>query len=268
MQESGIEELVGDQIAEIRIRGAEKNNALGIGVIEKIGGLCKRFAEDPNVRVVHIRSEGANFSTGADIGEVEKASHCKAELKEFLERGHRAFTLMEDSAIPIVVSVQGLCLAGGLELVLACDVVIAGESSRFGDQHSHFGFIPGWGGSQRLVRQIGITAALDLLYSARWISAGEAKSHGLITKVVPDSELDNASKSYCRNLVSKSPRGLQTIKKLVREGSKLGWPDRLRLEIEEATIHLQSADAKEGFSAFSSNRPPKSEIKKSEKKEV
>src|SRR3546814_12056265 len=107
----------------------------------------------------------------------------RKRLESFIRNGHETLKLIEQSPLPAVCAVQGLCLAGGLELFLSCDVAFAARSAKFGDQHSRYGLVPGWGGSQRLPRTIGSRRALDLCLSARWIDAAQAESWGLVNYV-------------------------------------------------------------------------------------
>ena len=106
---------------------------------------------------------------------------------DFVARGHAVLRNLECAELPVVVAVHGLALAGGLELVLAGDVVFAAASAKFGDQHARYGLVPGWGGTQRLPRIVGARRALDLMFSARWIEASEARDWGLVNYVVDDA---------------------------------------------------------------------------------
>ena len=118
----------------------------------------------------------------------------EADLRDFLALGHSVLDRIEASPLPVVAAVQGLCLAGGIELALACDVVFAAEDARFGDQHAAFGLIPGWGGSQRLTRAVGLRRALDLMYSARWLDAAHGACSGALS------------------IISRRPRGCATTR--------------------------------------------------------
>src|SRR5262249_18175919 len=139
--------------------------------------------------------------------EVERVRGGEADLRDFLALGHAVLDRIEASPLPVIAAVQGLCLAGGIELVLACDVVFAAEDARFGDQHAAFGLIPGWGGSQRLTRTIGLRRALDLMYSARWIDAPTAMQWGLVNHLLPATRLRDEALAYARQLVTRSSSG-------------------------------------------------------------
>jgi enoyl-CoA hydratase len=162
----------------------------------------------------------------------------------------------EASPLPIVGAVHGLALAGGMELVMACDVIFAAENARLGDQHAAFGLVPGWGGTQRLPRIVGLRRALDLMYSARWLTAGEAQDWGLVNYVVADDELEEAALDYCRTLATRSPTGIAAMKRLARAGLEGSLDAGLALEERDIVPALGAADVDEGLAAFSERRTP------------
>ncbi|MFC6762780.1 enoyl-CoA hydratase/isomerase family protein [Sulfitobacter porphyrae] len=155
-----------------------------------------------------------------------------------------------------MVAVQGLCLVSGIELMLACDVCFAAETAQFGDQHAQFGLIPGWGGSQRLTRLMGQRRALDLMFSARWLAAGEAKDAGLVNYIVPDAELHQTALEYCQKIATRSRPGIAEMKRLAREGADLGIDQQMRLELDAAVRALPGDDVTEGLDAFENRRTP------------
>ena len=166
------------------------------------------------------------------------------------------FRKLEQSRLPVIVAVQGLCLAGGLELMLSCDVCFAAESAQFGDQHAQFGLIPGWGGSQRLTRLMGLRRALDLMFSARWLNADEAKEAGLVNYIVPDEELRQAALAYCQKIATRSRPGIAEMKRLAREGADMATDQQMRMERDAAVRALPSVDVTEGLNAFENRRTP------------
>jgi enoyl-CoA hydratase len=209
------------------------------------------------VRAVLITGNGKHFCTGADLDEVQGLRAVRSDLAEFISTGHAALCRLEASPLPVVAAVQGLCLAGGLELMLACDVVFAAATARFGDQHAQFGLIPGWGGSQRLPRAIGLRRAMDLFFSAAWIDAKAARDWGLVNRVTEESALHIDTLAYCRTLSERSRSGLATIKRLAREGLDKRLQEGLRLEQDLAVDALMSPDVTEGLDAFKARRKPR-----------
>ena len=191
------------------------------------------------------------------LHEVEEVRRDPAGLRQFLAIGHRVLCRLEAIPLPVVCAVQGLCLAGGLELVMACDVVFAAEDARFGDQHAAFGLLPGWGDSQRLPRAIGLQRALDLMYSARRLDAKTAQAWGLVSYVVPSASLAEEATSYGRMLCTRSRTSVSAMKQLALEGVNSPLNDGLQSEIERALEVLPASDATEGLAAFKQKRAPK-----------
>ncbi|MBN9562051.1 MAG: enoyl-CoA hydratase/isomerase family protein [Alphaproteobacteria bacterium] len=241
----------------IRLNRPAKFNCLSTAVMSGIAAALDGFEGDSTIRAVLVASEGKHFCTGADLDEVKGLRSDRAALTHFIATGHAALCRLEASALPVVVAVQGLCLAGGLELMLACDVAFAGADARFGDQHAQFGLIPGWGGSQRLTRTVGMRRASDLFFSANWIDAETAKAWGLVNAVTADAAPVQEALAYCRTLAERSRSGLATMKRLARQGADLPLADGLRLEQELAVDALLAGDVTEGLAAFQERRKPR-----------
>ena len=170
-----------------------------------------------------IRAQGKNFCTGAELGEVRSVRGDHAALSHFIDNGHAVLSALEESRLPVVAAVQGLCLAGGLETMMACDVVFAARGARFGDQHGQFGLVPGWGGTQRLPRIAGLRRAMDLFLSVRWIEAEQAEQWGLVNYVVDDEALQAEALAFCAKLATRSAPGVSLMKRLARGGMNTDW---------------------------------------------
>ena len=231
-------------------------NAISTGLCRALRDSLLNFEVDPEIRAILIRSRGDNFCVGADLAEVKSIRSSSEQLDAFLREGHAALAAIEGSPLPVVMAVQGLALAGGLELLLAADIVFAARTARLGDQHGQFGLVPGWGGSQRLPRAIGMRRALDLTLGVRWISAETALEWGLVNYVTDDELLVEESLAYCRKLATRSRNGLTTMKRLVRDGRDRTLSEGLQMEIAAAVPALQSSDVSEGLSAFEQRRKP------------
>lgn len=244
------------RVGVITLARPEKFNCLSLAAHDGLAQALDAFEPDAAIRVVLLRAEGKNFCTGAELDEVMRLRENRPALAEFIGRGHAVLRRMEASRLPFIAAVQGLCLAGGLELMLACDVVFAAASSRIGDQHAQYGLVPGWGTSQRLPRIVGLRRALDLMFSARWLDAAEAERWGLVNRVVPDGELDSAAEAYCATLAERSAPGIALMKRLAREGIEQPLATGLALEEREVIDALRGADASEGLAAFSARRKP------------
>jgi enoyl-CoA hydratase len=240
----------------IRLNRPDKFNCLSLGVMQGIAAALDGFEADPAVRALLIASEGKQFCTGADLQEVLGLREDRAALTQFITTGHAALCRLEASPLPVVVAVQGLCLAGGLELMLSCDVAFAGQTAKFGDQHGAFGLVPGWGGSQRLTRTIGMRRAMDLFLSASWIDATVAKEWGLINRITKDAALRADALGYCRALAERSRSGIALMTRLARDGLSGSLADGLRLEQDLVVDALLTPDVTEGLAAFQARRKP------------
>lgn len=234
-----------------------KNNCLSRECLCLIGEALAMFEADRSIRAVLIRAQGKNFCAGADLDQVGSFEARGQESALNSRIGHDVLKALEASRLPVVAAVQGLALAGGVELVLACDVVLAGESARLGDQHAHFGLVPGWGGSQRLPRVIGLRRSLDLFFSARWIDAATALNWGLVNQVVSDERLQQAALDYCIRLAARNPDGLALMKRLARQGLESALADGLEAELAEIPAFVESANVQEGVRAFLQKREPR-----------
>jgi enoyl-CoA hydratase/carnithine racemase len=246
-----------DRVGIIELSKPDRFNCLSGEMFRLIGDALDEFERDSAIGAILITAQGKNFCTGAELSEVEVASQTAGDLERFLRKGHDVLCRLEASRLPVISAVQGLCLAGGLELVMACDVVFAADTARFGDQHAAFGLIPGWGNSQRLPRAIGLQRALDLMYSARWIDAPTAQQWGLISYCLPGEDLADAALVYAQQIALRSRAGLAAMKVLARRALDADLRTGLNEEVALATRTLLGADAKEGLSAFKEKRSPR-----------
>jgi enoyl-CoA hydratase/carnithine racemase len=197
------------------------------------------------------------FCVGADLKFTLGELMGSGSLKDgFLSDVKRMLDQLEGFGVPVIGAVSGMALAGGLEMLLCCDMIIATESARFGDAHSNYGLIPGGGSTVRLPRRIGESRARQLLYLGDFHSASEMERWGLVNVVVGDGELEQAVDGVLSRLEEKSPLVLRTMKTLV--GAARGMPedDALWMEIEALDRHRLSKDMAEGLRAFREKRAP------------
>ena len=159
--------------------------------------------------------------------------------------------------MPVIAGVNGLALAGGLELVLVADLVVADEAARLGDQHANFGLVAGGGGSQRLPRLIGARRAKELMLLGGWLSASEALAWGLVNRVAPAGGLAAAVEEMAAALAAGSGSANRTVKALVARAFDTELADGLALERRLVAVHMRSADAAEGLRAFAEKRKPR-----------
>lgn len=237
-------------------RPARHNSLLPAGRVAMLAAL-RRFEATPAVRVVLIRAQGPSFCTGVDLDAFRALRDDPAALSAFLAEGHAVTAALEASPLPVVAAVQGLCLAGGLELALACDLVLAADTARFGDQHARHGLLPAWGGTQRLVRALGLPRALDLMLSGRWIGAAEAQGWGLISRVVPAAALEREALACCAALAAGSAPAQAATKRLGRLAASGMLEAGLAAEAAAAMALLPGPDVTEGLAAFATRGSPR-----------
>ena len=238
----------------IRLSRPEANNALTYESKRLISQGIAQFEADARVRAILLCAEGPNFCAGADLNALESRLNDAGDLDQYLRFGLEVDGRISASRLPVVVAVQGLCLAGSLELMLACDVAFASEDARFGDQHARFGLFPGGGGTQRLARLIGQRRALDLMFSARWIDAPTAMDWGMVNYITPSDELWKQALDYCQMLAQRNPIGITEMKRTVLLGADLPLQGALELELAAAKAVLRSQGAWDGIAEFKARR--------------
>jgi enoyl-CoA hydratase/carnithine racemase len=244
-------------VAVLTLNRPERFNSISLELMESLLGALDTAESDADVRTLVLAATGKHFCTGADLDEVMQQRASRARLAEFIGRGHEVLSRIEASPLPVLAAINGYCLAGGLELMMAADIVVAAADARIGCQHARYGLVPGWGGTQRLPRLVGLRRALDLMYSARWLDAAEAMHWGLVNRVVAPEELRGAVLDEAATLSMRNPEGLATMKKLARRGLELPLPEGLSLERNEAVRALRSDNVSEGLQAFRERREPR-----------
>ncbi len=245
-------------IARITLNRPKQLNAVNEEVLLELRAAIEDIEKDDTVRVVVIAGSGRAFCAGADLAFMQGILHDPAALREFLELWRKAYDSIQELGKPVIASINGIALAGGLELVTACDLAIASEDAQLGDQHAAVGLIPGGGNSQRLPRLIGVRKAKELLFTGDWISAKEAERIGLINRAVPADKLEETVHELARKLATeRSPLASKINKSLVNQGIQVNLSAALDLELEAAVHHFTSSeDAKEGIAAFAEKRKP------------
>ncbi len=244
------------QVAVAKLNRPDKFNCISSGLLSALSDCLDKAEADPDIRVLLLCAEGQHFCTGADLDEVEAASESDATLATYMDKGHDVMLRLEASAMPVVAAINGYCLAGGLELAMCADVAFVADNARLGCQHAQYGLVPGWGGTQRLPRLVGLRRALDLMFSARWLEPAEAVDWGLANRVVPADALLEEALSYAQTIARGNPEGLAAMKRLAREGAMLSVADSLKFEQKEAVPVLRSDNVAEGLSAFQERRKP------------
>lgn len=245
-------------LARLTLNRPEQRNPLDWATVKALRRSVTALEDDVDVTMVLIRGSGQTFSAGGDLIGYMDLYKTPERFAGFLKDLYQLFEDMEHSSKTYISVIEGHCVAGGLELLLACDIVLAAQSARIGDGHLNFGQLPGAGGSQRLPRAIGPMRARYLMATGTLIDATEAERIGLVSKVVQDADLESAIDELVTNLSRKSPLGLKGLKYLVNEGLRGDLQTGLQLEIDYVLNYATTAaDASEGLAAFQEKRHPR-----------
>lgn len=251
-----------DGVFVVTIDRPEARNALSLAMGRELCTVWETFRDDADLRVAILTGAGdKSFCAGADLKEVGTYYRSMTPI-ERRERGERepgvgGITRNLDPGKPIIAAVNGHCLAGGLEMALACDIRIAAEHATFGLPEVHWGIIPGAGGTQRLPRTIPLGLAMEMLLTGDPIDAATAFRFGLVNRVVPLANLLDEAKGLAARIARNGPLAIQAVRAAALRGRQLPLDDGLRLEQFYAEPLRQSEDAQEGLRAFAEKRTPK-----------
>lgn len=242
-------------IATVTIDRPDKLNALDADVLCDLVGVVDKLHADKNVRCVILTGSGKAFVAGADIAAMTKMA--PAQALEFGELGHRAFDGLENLHAPVIAAVNGFALGGGCELALACDFIYASDRAKFGQPEVKLGVIPGFGGTQRLSRRVGVGHARELIYTGTIIDAAEALRIGLANAVVAGDELLAKCKAVADTIAGMGPRAVAESKSVISRGADIPLRDANALEREAFARCFSTPEQKEGMAAFLEKRAPK-----------
>ena len=238
----------------LKLNRPQALNALTASLVNALTRAIEDAERDPEVRVLVLTGEGRAFCAGADLKDSAKRSHESGF--EFVKAIGELTNLLEACTKPVIAAVNGIAVGGGLELVLACDLVIAAESAVLGDAHSNYAMFPGGGATVRLPRKIGINNAKHLMFTGEMPAAREWQALGLVTQVVADEGLIDAVSLLARKLATKSPLGLARMKQALNDSLDQPAPIALRYERALSNLYSFSADRAEGLAAFREKRAP------------
>jgi len=242
-------------VATITLNRPEALNAFTKDVVEEILHALEDVKTDEAVRVVVLTGAGEKaFSAGADIKAMVGMTALKARELSFM--GEKLCVGLENLEKPVIAAINGYALGGGLEVAMSCDLRIASENAKMGQTEINIGLIPGWGGTQRLTRLVGMTKAKELVFTGRIIDAKTAEQIGIVNMVVPADKFRETVSQFAKDLASKAPVALKVAKALINKGSDIGLESALALEREGFGVVGSSEDLKEGVSAFTEKRKP------------
>jgi enoyl-CoA hydratase len=235
----------------------EALNALTASLVDDLFAAIAAADRDPEVRAIVLTGSGRAFCAGADLKASAKRS---PEVNaEFVRRIVELTSLIESSGTSVIAAVNGIAVAGGLELILSSDIVVAAESATLGDSHSNFALFPGGGATVRLPRKIGLNNAKYLMLTGERPTAREWQAFGLVSLVVADDDLHESVERLAEKIASKSPLALARMKQALNDSLDQPVPIGLRYERALNHSHSYSADRAEGLTAFREKRTPQFE---------
>ena len=253
MGEAAIVHEVRGPVGLITFNRPETLNALDVPTLQALDAALAALEADEAVRVILFTGAGRAFVAGGDIADLNSRRGL-AHYQEFAELVHKVFRRIETCDKPTIGAVNGWALGGGAELMLVLDIRLIADSAKVGVPEITLGLFPGAGGSQRLMRQIPLCRAKEMMFTGEPIGAEEAVALGLANRVVPAAELMDAAFALAENIAQKSPLVLKLLKRTLSAGADMPLPAALAHEQAMIGLVLDSADAHEGCSAFLEKR--------------
>lgn len=231
-------------------------NMLSKAVLTELDGFLDDLPKNPDVKALIITGAGTFFIVGADIREISQIQGKTAGMAAS-SSGQQVIGKLEKLPIPSIAAINGHCLGGGCELVMACTVRIAHERARIGQPEINLGILPGFGGTQRLTRLVGISRALELMLTGEMINGKTAEQIGLVNRAVPEEELMKQAVGLAKKMAAKSRPAVERILRLAREGLAMPLDQALKLESELFGELCETHDMREGLTAFLEKRQAK-----------
>ncbi len=239
-------------VAIVRINRPKVLNALNLDLMRGLAGLLEGFDNDDSIRVILLAGGQRAWAAGADIGDMATATRADMEQRDQFAQWERIKRIRK----PIVAAVSGFALGGGCELMMHCDVIVCSETAKIGQPEINIGVMPGAGGTQRLTRAVGKAIAMDVVLSGRFLSAKEALTHGLVSRVVPREHWYDEALKLAHAIATKAPLSLQNAKESVLNAEEQTLSDGLVRERQLFYELFDTEDQKEGMTAFMEKRRP------------
>jgi len=251
-----VELMIHGPVAWLALNRPDVMNALNDSLIEQLEMHLSDIVSDNDIHVVVITGKGKAFCAGADLKNSADKQQVPGE-PDFIDRAEQIFSELRAFPKPTIAALNGLALAGGLELAMCCDLIVAAESVKVGDAHANFGVFPGAGGAAVLPRLIPLNVAKYLLFTGDFLPANQMMKYGLINEVVADDELQQTVQQLAEKISEKSPASLRRMKTVANASQDKTLVDALVHEKFEFRKHERSYDMAEGLSAFIEKRKPK-----------
>ncbi len=229
-------------------------NALNSRTFRDLGQLLDEAAQDRTVRALVLTGAGEKaFVAGADIAEMVGLQAIEARC--FAEVGQHTLARLEAMPIPTIAAVNGFALGGGCEVAMACDLIYASDKARFGQPEVNLGLMPGFGGTQRLARRVGLMRAKEMIFTGESVDAAKAKEIGLVLEVLPADQLLGFAVDKARKIASRAPIAVDQAKRALEGGASVDLATGCALELQAFALLFATEDAREGMRSFLEKRP-------------
>lgn len=249
--------LIADRgaVRQITVNRPDKLNALNAATLDALLAAFEAAAADPAVRAVVLTGAGPKaFVAGADISEMNTLTPVQG--RDFSQRGQKLMRRIEKMPKPVIGMINGFALGGGLELAMGCHLRIASDSAKIGQPEINLGLIPGFGGTQRLLRLAGRAATLELCLVGTPIDAARARELGIVNRVVPAAELEAETFKLAEQLAAAAPLALRGVLDCIAVGGECGIEEGLEYETAQFGLMFATDDMREGTTAFLERRKP------------
>ncbi|GAW28120.1 MULTISPECIES: enoyl-CoA hydratase/isomerase family protein [unclassified Carboxydocella] len=237
-----------DNLALITLNRPAALNTINLDLLQEMEEIQQKLAQDPNLRAVMVQAAGPHFSAGIDLSLLAQVD--ASFVLQQVQRLQQIFQRWQQLTVPVIAAIQGVCFGSGLELVLACDLRIAAANARFALPEVRFGLAPDLGGTSRLTKLVGAGQAKRLLLTCEEIDAQEAKTIGLVEKVVPEAELEKAALGWAQAIASFPPAGLRFAKQGVQVAQEASLAAALLFEQAQSVYCCGTQEQKEAIAAF------------------
>ncbi len=240
------------RVGLIRINRPKAMNSLNACVLEELGQALEEFDANPQIGAIVLTGDERAFAAGADIKEMADCSAVDMLLRDSISHYDR----IRQTQKPIIAAVSGWCLGGGNEIAMACDMIVASETARFGQPEINLGVMPGAGGTQRLTRAVGKAVAMEMVLNNRTLTAEEALHYGLVNRVVPMERYLEEALGLAEEITRRAPLAVRLAKEAVNNAFETYLRDGLTDERRSFYLLFATSDQKEGMNAFVEKRPP------------
>ena len=243
---------IADGIATLTLNRPKVLNAINYDLLKELDELLDQTAADDSLRVLILTGSGKAFAAGADIA--QQAEMDQEEAAKWGQYGSGIFRRLECFPIPTLAVVNGYALGGGCEMAMACDLILAGEKAKFGQPETGLGITPGFSGTQRLLRRVGVSKAKELIYTGRMIDAQEALQIGLADHIYPDDQLLAEALAMAKKIAANAPVAVRYAKCAINEGAQADIDAAIAIENKWFSKCFATQDQKEGMQAFLEKR--------------